>query len=105
MTSFNDCPPSEPHQALARAVARKWQLQHPLRAAVVMALARLGRGRQQPSCHPLEWCPATPQDDLDALLEQWCCHWLVSLASTPEGRLQLELRDQANDARLDREGW
>jgi cation transport ATPase len=116
MTTFNTLPPRQPHQRLARAAAQQWASQHPLRAAVVRVLARLGRSRQQPSHHPLEHCPETPQDGLEALLDRWTRHWYGSLASTPEGRLlaslpielrslQLDLRDKLNDIRLDQQGW
>ena len=105
MTTFNTLPPPQPHQRLARAAAQQWASQHPLRAALVRVLGRLGRSRQQPSHHLLEHCPETPQEDLEDLLERWCCHWHRSLASTPEGRLQLDLRDRANDIRLDHLGW
>jgi hypothetical protein len=89
MPSFDFPPPPEPHQRLARAVANQWQQQNPFRAAVVRVLARLDRDRPQPSHHLLEHCPETPQE---ALLDRWCRHWYQSLASTPEGRLQLDLR-------------
>jgi len=116
MTTFNFYPPPQPHQALAKAAAQQWASQHPLRAVVVRVLARLGRGRQQPrerssiaseasSHHLLEHCPETPQEALEALLDRWCRHWYQSLASTPEGRLQLDLRNRANEIRLDRQGW
>lgn len=105
MTTFNTTSPPEPHQALARAAARQWASQNPFRAAAVRVLVRLGRGRQQHSHHLLEHCPETPQEDLEALLEQWAVHWYRSLASTPEGRLQLDLRDKLNAIRLDQQGW
>ena len=127
MTTFDTLPPRQPHQRLARAAAQQWASQHPLRAALVRVLGRLGRSRQQPrerssiaseasSYHPLEHCPDTPQDDLEDLLDRWVRHWYGSLASTPEGRLlaslpielrslQLDLRDKLNDIRLDQQGW
>ena len=116
MTTIYFVPPPEPHQRLARAAARQWARQHPyrerssivsaaIRAVVVRVLARLKPVKGEPVCHQLEWCPETSQEDLEALLDRWCRHWYGSLASTPEGRLQLELRRHAKDARLDREGW
>jgi hypothetical protein len=105
VTTSDTLPPRQPHQALAKAAAQQWASQHPLRAAVVRVLARLGRDRPQPSHHPLEHCPDTPQDDLEDLLDRWVRHWYGSLASTPEGRLQLDLRDKLNDIRLDQQGW
>jgi hypothetical protein len=116
MTSLLIPPPPEPHQRLARAAARQWASQHPLRAALARVLARLGGGRQQPrerssiaseasSYHPLEHCPDTPQDDLEDLLDRWVRHWYGSLASTPEGLLQLDLKNKLSDIRLDQQGW
>ena len=104
MSSFDFDPPPEPHQHLARTVACQWRHQQPLRAQLVRALASLSRSRPQPGCHPLGWRPATPHQDLEALLEQWARHWHSSLQNTAEGSLHLELRDQINDLRLDQHG-
>ena len=105
MTSFNITPPLEPHQGLALKVARRWRQEHRFKAFLVELLARIRPTRGNPACHPLEQCPATPQEELEELMERWCRHWLGCLASTSQGRLQLDLRDRANDIRLDREGW
>jgi len=106
MTTLNDLPPPcEPHQALARVAASQWARQHPLKAVLVRVLARLVPASREPLCHLLEHCPETSQEDLEALLDRWCCHWHGSLASTSQGRLQLDLRDRLNDARLDQQGW
>ena len=101
MTSFNAIEPAEPHRHLALKVAHRWRQEYPLRAFLVELLARIRPIKGEPACHPSEWCPATLQDDLEELLDRWTQHWFGSLASAPE---LLELRDLANDARLDREG-
>ena len=98
-------PPPEPHQRLARAAARRWARQHPCRALVVRVLARLKPASGEPVCHQLEHCPETPQEALEALLDRWVSHWYQSLAATPEGRLQLELRRHAKSLKPDPEGW
>ena len=104
MTTIYFTPPPEPHQRLARAAARRWARQHPYRALVVRVLARLRPVKGEPLCHQLEWCPETSQEDLEGALDRWFRHWYGSLAGSSEGRLHLELRRHAKDARLDREG-
>ena len=116
MTTIYFVPPPEPHQRLAKAAARRWARQHPyrerssivsaaIRAVVVRVLARLKPASGEPVCHQLEHCPETPQEALEALLDRWVSHWYQSLAATPEGRLQLELRRHAKDLKPDPEGW
>ena len=105
MTTIYFVPPPEPHQRLAKAAARRWARQHPYRALVVRVLARLRPVKGEPVCHQLEWCPETPQEDLEALLDRWCCHWYQSLVSSADGRLQLDLRRHAKDLKPDPEGW
>ena len=101
MTTFNVIEPLEPHQVLARKVARQWRQEHRFRAQVVELLAMIKPARGNAACHPLEQCPETSQEQLEQLAERWARHWCGSLCSTAEGRLELQLRGLISDARLD----
>ena len=103
MPSFDFDPPQplQPHRRVGRMVAQQWRQKHPLKALLVRALATLRPSRPQLTFHPLESCPQTSEEDLELLLMEWRSHWYRSLASTPQGRYQLELMDRAHDRWLD----